>query len=185
MSQKRSTYWNLFTVFFRIGLFTFGGGFAMLPLIEQNVVAVRGWATKEEILDVFALAQSVPGAIGVNTAVFIGLRLRGIPGAIVGLLGMVTPSIFVILTIAHFFTQFQSNVYLVRAFSGIKAAVIGLIAAAALRAGKSAITDRFGLLIAIGAFALSVFGAIPVIWVIVLGALAGIVYYTNKGGRRR
>ena len=127
MQQKRASLWNLFSVFFRIGAFTFGGGLAMLPLIEREVVEVQGWVEQEEILDIVALSQSVPGAIAVNSAIFIGLRLRGLAGALAALLGVMTPSVVIILIIAHFFTQFQSNPYVMRAFSGVKAAVIGLV----------------------------------------------------------
>jgi chromate transporter len=182
MMEKRSTYSRLFTVFFRIGLFTFGGGFAMLPLIEKEIVDVHGWARRDEILDIFALAQSVPGAIGVNTAVFIGLRLRGLLGAMAALLGVVTPSIAIILVIARLFSQFQSNLHLLRAFSGVKAAVVGLIAAATWRAGKNGVVDRFGLLVVGVAFLLSAFAIIPIIWVIVLGGLGGILHYRRKEG---
>lgn len=181
--EKNKSWWTLFAAFFRIGLFTFGGGFAMLPLIEKEVVEKLGWAEKEEILDIFALAQSVPGAIGVNTAVFIGGRLYGVPGAIVALLGVVTPSILIILIIAQFFVQFQTNPYVASAFNGVRAAVVGLIAAAAVRVGREAIIDRFGLVIALGALLLSVFKIIPVIWVMVLGGLSGYLYYTTKGGQ--
>lgn len=182
MTEKRSSYLRLFLVFFRIGLFTFGGGFAMLPLIEKEIVDVHGWAKRDEILDIFALAQSVPGAIGVNTAVFIGLRLRGFMGAVAALLGVVTPSISIILVIARLFSQFQANLYLTRAFSGVKGAVVGLIAAAAWRAGKSAVIDRYGLLVAVLAFLLSAFEVIPVVWVIILGGLSGILHYRKQGG---
>ncbi|HAI52757.1 MAG TPA: chromate transporter, partial [Firmicutes bacterium] len=104
MQQKRASLWNLFSVFFRIGAFTFGGGLAMLPLIEREVVEVQGWVEQEEILDIVALSQSVPGAIAVNSAIFIGLRLRGLAGALAALLGVMTPSVVIILIIAHFFT---------------------------------------------------------------------------------
>lgn len=180
--EHDKNWWTLFTVFFRIGLFTFGGGFAMLPLIEKEVVEKQGWAEKDEILDIFALAQSVPGAIGVNTAVFIGGRLHGIPGAIVALLGVVTPSILIILIIAQFFVQFQTNSYVASAFAGVRAAVVGLIAAAAVRVGKAAVVDPFGLIIAVVALVLSAFKIIPIIWVMILGGLSGYLYYLVKRG---
>ena len=181
MIDKLRGCWELFTVFFRIGLFTFGGGFAMMPLIEREVVEVRGWAKQDKILDIFALAQSVPGAIGINTAVFIGRRLYGLAGASAAIVGVITPSVIIILIIAHLFAQFQSNLYVTRAFSGVKASVIGLIAAAALRAARGAVRDRFGLVIAAAAFALSVFSSLSVVWVMVLGGLSGILYYRQRG----
>jgi chromate transporter len=103
-------------------------------------------------------------------------------GAIAAMLGTITPSVFIILIIAHFFTQFQSNPILMRAFSGIKGAVIGLVAAAALRAGKNAVVNRYGLVVAACAFFLSVFGVLPIVWIIILGGLSGIVYFRAKGG---
>lgn len=173
--------WELCTAFFRIGLFTFGGGYAMLPLLEKEIIERRRWATRQEILDIYALAQSVPGAIGVNTAVFIGGRLGGVPGALAALLGVVTPSLLIILIVAHFFVQFQANIYIQRAFSGIRAAVVGLLGAAALRVSRGAIQDKFGIVVALAAFGLGVLGVIPVIWLFFLGGLAGCFYYLRKG----
>ena len=152
----------------------------MLPLIEKEVIERHRWAKQEEILDIYALAQSVPGAIGVNTAIFIGGRLHGVAGAVAALLGVVTPSVLIILIIAHFFAQFQSSLYLQRAFNGVRAAVVGLIAAAAVRGGRSAINDKFGFITALAAFVLSVFGIIHVIWVLFLGGAAGYFYYSKK-----
>jgi len=186
VQQKSASLWQLFSAFFRIGAFTFGGGLAMLPLIEREVVDVQGWVEKDEILDIVALSQSVPGAIAVNCSIFIGLRLRGLPGAIAALLGAITPSIVIILIIAHFFAQFQSNPFLLRAFSGVKAAVIGLVAAAAFRAGRNTVVNRYGLVAAACAFALSVSGLVPIVWIIILGGLGGIIYFgRGQGGEAR
>lgn len=154
----------------------------MLPLIEREVVEVHGWVDKDEILDVVALSQSVPGAIAVNCSIFIGLRLRGLPGAIAALLGTMTPSVLIILIIAHFFTQFQSNALILRAFSGVKAAVIGLVASAAFKTGKKAVSSRFGLVAAVGACLLNVAGLLPVVWIIILGGAAGILYFGRRQG---
>ncbi|MDI9440083.1 MAG: chromate transporter [Limnochordia bacterium] len=182
MQQKPASLWKLFSVFFRIGAFTFGGGLAMLPLIEREVVEVQGWVHRDEILDIVALSQSVPGAIAVNSAIFIGLRLRGLIGAIAALLGTITPSIGIILIIAHFFTQFQSSPILLRAFSGVKAAVIGLLAAAAYRSARNAVVNRYGVVVAICAFVLSVSGLLPIVWIIILGGLSGILYFSGQKG---
>ena len=180
MKTRRQELWNVFLAFFKIGMFTFGGGFAMLPLIEKEVVDNHGWAERDEILDIFALAQSVPGAIGVNVAIFIGKRLYGFWGAAAALLGVVTPSIMIILIIAYFFSQIQSNAVISRAFSGIRAAVVGLLAAAAVRIGKGSVKDVFGFFTALGAFILSISGVIHVIWVMILGGLSGYLYYRRK-----
>lgn len=182
MQQKRASLWNLFSVFFRIGAFTFGGGLAMLPLIEREVVEVQGWVEQEEILDIVALSQSVPGAIAVNSAIFIGLRLRGLAGALAALLGVMTPSVVIILIIAHFFTQFQSNPYVMRAFSGVKAAVIGLVAAAAWRVGRQVVTSPYALAASLVAVVLSVFDLLPIVWIIILGGISGIIYFSRREG---
>src|SRR5690554_7214801 len=98
--QRKATLRELFSAWFKIGLFTFGGGYAMLPLIEKEVIDRKGWATTVEIMDIFALSQSIPGAIAINTSIFLGQRLAGIGGAVVAALGVVIPSVVVILLIA-------------------------------------------------------------------------------------
>jgi chromate transporter len=182
VTQKKASLWKLFSTFFRIGAFTFGGGLAMLPLIERQVVETQGWVDRDEMLDIVALSQSIPGAIAVNCSVFIGLRLRGLPGAIAAMLGTMTPSVLVILIIARFFTQFQSSTVLLRAFSGIKAAVIGLLAAAAFKVGRKAVVNRYGLVAAVCAFVLSAFKLLPAVWIIILGAVGGILYFSRRQG---
>ena len=114
---------ELFISIFKIGAFTFGGGYAMIPLIEEEVVKNKGWLSKEEFVDILVVAQSLPGALAVNTSVFLGYKISGIFGAITALLAVVLPSFFIILLIAMFFMQFRSNYYVNAAFKGITAAV--------------------------------------------------------------
>ena len=128
--QTAAALWELFTTFFRIGLFTFGGGYAMLPLVEKEVIDKKGWTDKEEILSIYALAQSVPGVIAVNTSLILGNRLAGVKGAVAAGAGVIMPSLIVIVAIAAFFSQIQDNFYILQAFSGIRAAVtVALLAA--------------------------------------------------------
>ncbi|HKM18284.1 MAG TPA: chromate transporter, partial [Limnochordia bacterium] len=119
-------YLQLFESWFKVGLFTFGGGYAMLPMIEKEVIDRRSWASDDEIMDIFALSQSLPGAIAINSAIFLGYRLAGVMGAIAAAAGVVLPSLLIILVIAAFFASFMENRLIVSAFTGIRAAVVGL-----------------------------------------------------------
>ncbi len=169
--------WQLFIAFFRIGLFTFGGGYAMLPFFEKEVVERFGWASRDEMIDIYALAQSVPGVIALNTAIFLGNRKAGPIGAIAAACGMIAPSLIVIITIAVFFLQIQSNLIVLRIFSGIRAAVVGLVAAAAVKIGLSSLRDGFGVMLALAAMGLSLFTDLHAAWVILGGGGLGFGFY--------
>lgn len=123
----------LFAAFFRVGLFTFGGGYAMLPMLQREVVEKHGWATREELLDYFALGQCVPGILAVNTATLVGYRRRKITGAAAGALGVVAPSVIIITLIAAALQSFAHIPAVAHAFAGIRVAVCALIAAAVLK----------------------------------------------------
>ena len=117
-------YTEAFSIFFKIGAFTIGGGYAMVPLIEDEIVTKRRWIAKEDFIDLLAIAQSAPGILAVNISIFIGYRLRGIRGSIVTALGTILPSFLIILAIALFFHNFKDNVYVERIFKGIRPAVV-------------------------------------------------------------
>lgn len=131
-------HWELFLVFFKIGAFTFGGGYAMIPLIENEVVNKRNWLDGNEFIDMLALAQSAPGPIALNTALFVGNKRLGFRGSLFSGLGVILPSFIVILAIAIFFVQFKDNPTVERVFKGIRPAVVALIAAPLIQLGKSA-----------------------------------------------
>ncbi len=186
MKQKNTTQppaggavlWQLFSSFFRIGLFTFGGGYAMLPLIEKEVIDRRGWTDRQDILDIYALGQSVPGIIAVNTAIFLGNRMAGPLGAVAAAAGVIAPSLVIIISIASFFQQLQESIWVLRAFSGIRAAVVGLVAAAALRIGLRTIRDKRSLALTSVVFLLSLFTSIHVVYLLIGGAITGwLMYY--------
>ena len=120
-------YLTLFLTFMKIGMFTIGGGYAMLPLIQREVVD-RGWMTKEEFIDIFSVAQSLPGIFAVNISIFVGYRLRKKMGGFICALGTILPSFLIILLIALFFTQVKDNVWVEKAFKGLRPAVVALIA---------------------------------------------------------
>ena len=167
---------TLFKVFWGIGLFTIGGGYAMIPLIEAKVVEERQWISREELLDLMAVAQSCPGIFAVNIAIFIGYKIRGTWGALMATLGCILPSFLIILAIALFFRQFQDNVRVARAFRGIRPCVVALIAAPTFKMAKSAKINRYNIWIPVlGAFLIWMFGVSP-IWVIVAAGLGGFLY---------
>ena len=120
---------ELFTTFFKIGLFTFGGGYAMIPLIEREVIEKKRWVEKRDFLDMLVLAQSTPGPIAVNTSVFVGYKVAGTPGAVMATLGTVLPSFIVILLLALFFAEVRDNRYVDAAFRAMRPAVVALIVA--------------------------------------------------------
>lgn len=169
-------HWELFKIFFRIGAFTIGGGYAMVPLIEDEIVSKRGWINHEDFLDLLAIAQSSPGILAVNIAIFVGYRLKGVKGSLVTSLGAVLPSFLMILAIALFFHQFKENVYVEKIFKGIRPAVVALIAAPTFKLGKSAKINRYTIWIPIvSALLIWLLGFSP-IWVIIMAGLGGFVY---------
>ena len=127
MNQEKVSLWQIFAVFAKIGAFTIGGGYAMIPII-QDEMSRRGWISEEELPDIVALSQSAPGVMAVNISIFAGYRLRGVKGSIAATLGSVTPSFCIILAIAMLFTSFKDNPWVVKAFKGIRPVVISLIA---------------------------------------------------------
>jgi len=126
---KRNIYWQLFAVFFRIGSFTIGGGYAMIPLIRKEVVDRKKWIGEKEFVDMLAMAQSAPGMIAVNTAIFVGYKVKGFRGSLATTLGSVIPAFVIILLIAMFFGEFRKNETVASVFTGIRPAVVALIAA--------------------------------------------------------
>lgn len=177
MKDKLKTAWELFVIFFKIGSFTFGGGMAMLPLIKNEVADKRKWVEEEEILDVFAIAQSVPGVIAVNSAIFIGRKVGGITGAVFAVLGVVLPAFISILLVIALLTGLAGNKYVEKVFAGIRAASAGLILLAAVKLGKSAVKGKSGWIIALVSFAAIVLININAMWVVVFGGVTGIASY--------
>jgi len=175
--------WEIFIAFFKIGAFTFGGGYAMLPLIEKEVTQ-RGWVKKEDIVDVFAISQSVPGVIAVNASVFIGYRIGGLKSAVVAVIGVVLPSFIVILGLATAIVAVKDNLYVQKAFVGIRSGVTVMIAFAAYKLGKSVLINGFAVMLAIGTLILVVALDIHPMYLILAGAILGPIYYlgiTKKG----
>ena len=161
--QPKPSLWDLFTAFARIGVLTFGGGVAMLPMLEKECIEKHQWATEDEMIDYFAVGQCTPGVIAVNTATFIGYKMRGAIGGIIATLGVVFPSFVIIVAMASVLKMFQDNVYVMKAFSGIRISVCALMLSAVLRLAKKAVTNIPTAVVAVVSFALQVFlGVSPV-----------------------
>ena len=169
-------YFESFITFAKIGAFTLGGGYAMLPLIEREVVDKKKWIDSKEFLDLVAVAQTCPGVFAVNISIFIGYKLKKIPGAICVTLGSILPSFLIILLIALFFHQFKDNVIIERIFKGIRPAVVALIAVPTFKMAKDAKITRYTVLIPIvSAFLIWQLGVSPV-YIILLAGLGGYLY---------
>ena len=168
-------YWTLFWTFCRIGGLTFGGGYAMLPMLEKEVVERHQWITQEQLLDYFAIGQCTPGIIAVNTATFIGYNRRGVLGAVIATLGVVFPSFIIISLISAVLYNFAHIAMVQHAFSGIRVAVCGLILQAVIKLLKSSVKNAMGwILLAVTFLAVVLFDLSPVI-VVIAAALTGIL----------
>lgn len=176
-------YWQLFWSFFKIGAFTFGGGYAMIPLIQREVVERRKWLGAEEFIEMLALAQSAPGPISLNTAVFVGNKMKGIRGSLFSSLGIILPSFVIILLIALVFTEFKDNPGVERVFKGMRPAVVALIAAPVLNMAKSAgVTWKNVWIPAVATLIIWLLGWSP-IYVVAAAIAGGLVCYAIKNKR--
>ncbi len=171
---------QLFFAFLKIGLFTIGGGYAMLPLIHKEVVEKYGWATDEEIINYYAIGQSTPGIIAINTATFVGVKQKGFIGGVAATLGMVTPSWIIITLLANVINTYKTNPYVEKAFVGIRIMVLALILSAIIKMGQKVLktfSDYF--LLAMGLVFVGFIDVTP-IYIIILGGILGIIIQTAK-----
>ncbi len=166
---------TLFGLFFKIGIMTFGGGYAMLPMLERELVTKRQFVTMEEIMDYFAVGQCTPGIIAVNTATFIGFKRKGVLGGIFATLGVVTPSVIIITLLASVLKLIAGNEIVNSAFAGISVAVCALVIQAILKLIKTGIKDAFTLGVTLGAFLAMFFLKASPIIVILVSAIIGVV----------
>ena len=184
MEKTKPSFFKLFWIFFKIGCVSFGGGFAMMPFIMREVVTRRAWVTSDEIVDIFAVSQSMPGSVAVNSIGIVGYRIYGIKGAAAGILGVVTPAFLVILIISLFFSNFKDIIYVQKAFSAVRAAVVALILYAAVKLAKDTIPDVFTAVIAVVSFAALYVFHINAIIVIAAAIIVGLICYFVKRGEK-
>ncbi|HEY8361253.1 MAG TPA: chromate transporter [Tissierellaceae bacterium] len=171
---------SMFITFFKIGAFTFGGGYAMIPIIQEELVDKKKWIDDDEFMDAIAVAQGSPGPVAVNTSIYVGYKIKGLPGAISATLGTVLPSLLIILAIAMFFYQYRENAIIDKVFLGIRPAVVALILSAVYKMMKK---SKFGykrLLISLGTVLIIVFFSISPIYLIIAAGIGGIVYNKVK-----
>jgi len=179
---------NLFLQYrtwFKIGLFTFGGGYAILPMIDKELVRKHSWVDKDEVLDYYAIGQSLPGIIAVNTAAFIGFKTSRVPGSIFSILGVITPSMILITIVATLLAGFQDIPVVRNALAGIQIAVCMLMTVTIIQFAKEAFKDIGGIIICAAVFALTFFEGINVFIIVILSALSGIVVQMTIGRKKQ
>lgn len=166
---------HLFLTFFKIGAFTFGGGYAMVPLIQKEIVEGKGWVTDDDILEIIAIAESTPGPIAINTATFVGYRVAGFWGAAAATFGTVLPSFVIILIISNILRQFQNSKVVQYAFNGIRAGVLAMIIKALFNMYKKVPKGAVSYIVILASFILTAFLDIPVLAVIIGCAVFGLL----------
>lgn len=184
--KRQNLYLDSFLTFFKIGLFTLGGGYAMIPLIETEIIEKKRWIAKEDFLDLLAIAQSCPGIFAVNISIFIGYRLNRVKGAVVTALGTALPSFLIILLVALFFHQFEDNAAVAAMFRGIRPAVVALIAVPTFNLGKKAKLNRFTIWIPIVSVLLIWLLGVSPILIILCAGIGGFFFgkFTRKENQR-
>lgn len=178
-----SELFSLFFTFFKVGLFTFGGGYAMLPMIQREIVSKKGWSTDEEILEYFSLSQCTPGVIAVNTATFVGSKKHGFLGALFATLGVVTPSVIIIVTFANVLERLDKYPMVEHAFAGIRPAVAALIFASFIKIAKENIESFSQIILCIAAFIAVAFFDISPIIIVIIGSVYGLIAFNKRGAK--
>ena len=173
---------DLFLTFARIGGLTFGGGYAMLPMLQKEVVEQRGWVTEDELMDYYAIGQCTPGIIAVNTATFVGQKRRGMVGGVVATLGVVFPSLIIITIIAAFISNFADLALVKNAFAGIRVCVCVLVFNAILKLLKKSVVDKPTLALYVAVALLAICTDLSPIWFVLAAGLAGVLIQSRKGG---
>src|SRR5690625_4875368 len=180
MKTKVQLLLDIFLTFLKIGPLTFGGGYAMIPMIEREVVTKKKWLRTEDVADVFAVSESIPGAIGINSATFIGYRIAGIAGAITAMLGVLIPTFTIVILLSICFVFVRNNSHIEAAFDGIRPAIVALIAFAAYKIGQMAIFDKTTFTTTVITAIVLLVTTIHPALVIVAGAILGIILVEIK-----
>ncbi|AZR74120.1 chromate transporter [Anoxybacter fermentans] len=172
---------KLFTTFFKIGMFTFGGGFAMIPLMEKELVERHGWLDKKQFIDSISLTQTIPGAVAINLAIFLGYNLAGLPGALAATVGVALPSFLIILLIAISFNRFRNNQIIENVFKGIRPTVVALIAYAGVKLIRTIDWSVLLIIVLIVTLIARILFDINPVILIVAASMAGLInYFLNR-----
>ena len=186
--EKKISYWDLFLTFFKLGSTTFGGGYAMVPMIQREIVEGKQWIDEREFLDSIAVTNSLPGPLATNCAVYTGYRLKGYLGALTTLAGVIAPSLIIILLLAIFLSNFDKNVYVIKAFSGLRPAVAGLIGYSLIKMAKANGFTPFNIIMASLIFITVCFLKLNPLWAILASAFIGLLlsrYTTIRKGEAK
>lgn len=173
--------WDLFLTFFKMGAVTFGGGYAMLPILQREVAENKKWSTEEELMDYFAIGQCTPGMIAVNVATFVGYKQKGFSGSLAATLGVITPSMLIITVIAVFLSSFAGNLLLIHAFAGIRICVCVLIFDTVIKLGRKSITDKRTALIFLSFLLIALFSSLSPVFSVILAGTAGYIFMPDAG----
>lgn len=185
-SNQEATYIELFITFFKLGLFTIGGGMAMIPLMQGIITEQKKWMTQSEVIDCIAVSQGLPGVIAINMATYIGNYKKGALGSLVATIGVIVPSFAIIIAIVEILNGIGDNSYVNGALTGIKSAATGLILYSAYKIGKQVLCGYFTWIVAIASFFAVVILKINAAWVILAGILLGLIYKKiEKGGEEK
>lgn len=168
--------WELFIIVLKLGAFTFGGGYAMFPLMQREYTEKRGWFETQDMLDILAVSQSLPGMISINASIMVGYKMFGVLGAIVAVIGLSLPSIIVLSVLSFFYVQFRDNTYVNATLKGIRVAVIALLVQAVVKLGKTGVKKVFGWVMACGAFLVALIFSIHPVIIILASLFIGIIY---------
>lgn len=175
MDNKKTKLLNLYLTFCKIGLFTFGGGYAALPIIEREVCINNKWSTEEEIVDYYAISQMTPGIIMINVATFVGYKQRGVLGGIVSTLGVISPCLVIITLIATLIENFASIPVVQSALKGIAAGICAIIITSLIKLAKKSIKDIFGIVLAIVSFIFAYFTDVSILIIVAVGIFCGLI----------
>lgn len=168
---------QLFLSYFKIGAFSFGGGYAMLPLIQEEIIHTHGWMTNTEFIDIIAISEMTPGPIAINTATFLGYKVAGVPGAMVATFAVALPSFIILSLIFYFISKFKNSSYIEWIFTGLRPVVLGLIGAAAVTVGRNSFVDIKSILISVVLFYLITFKKLNPIFGIIAAGFVGVLLY--------
>ena len=168
---------DVFWTFFKIGLFTFGGGYAMMPILEKEIIQYRGWMTSSEFIDIFAISEMTPGPVAVNSATFLGYKVGGLIGAFTATLAVVLPSFIIISILYYSIEKFKNSKYVDWIFQGIRPVVLGLIASAAISVARTSLVDIKSVILGIVLFYFVGFKDLNPILAIVISGIVGLIFF--------
>jgi chromate transporter len=172
--------WRLFGIMFKLGALTFGGGWSIIAQMQQELVERYGWLTSEELVDLALVGRSLPGIMVINTATLVGYHLKGIRGACLAIIGTSLPSMIIICVITFFYQKFRDNIYVAKALNGVRAVVLPIILSAAVTMKETALKNKLSYAIAAGALLICLFVPISNMWVVIGGAVIGLLWMGGK-----